>query len=173
MNKNIDLTRILDGCPYGTEFYHLIYGQVALKEIIDDEYPIVLEPVSNTIRTRLTKDGKLNAKYDGECLLYPSKYQRDWSKFIRFWVDEANKEIQKVKKFDPMTLQPFDKVLVKDYNTDIWGACLFSHPGNDLSEGWFVCDNTYWNYVIPYNNDTKHLVGTREDCPEYYKWWEK
>lgn len=24
-----------------------------------------------------------------------------------------------------------------------------------------------------YNEETKHLVGTREDCPEYYKWWEE
>ena len=171
MNENLDLTKILDGCPYGTEFYHLIYGQVALKEIIDDEYPIVLEPVSNTIRTRLTKDGKLNVKYDGECLLYPSKYQRDWSKFVRFW-DDAHK----IEKFDINTLQPFDKVLVRDDRKDIWGACFFSHPSNNLSdgwEGWFVCDNTYWHYIIPYNDDTKHLVGTREDCPEYYKWWEE
>jgi len=22
------------------------------------------------------------------------------------------------------------------------------------------------------NDDTKHLVGTTYDCPEYYKWWE-
>ena len=85
MNENLDLTKILDGCPAGTEFYHLIFGQVALREIIDDEYPIIVEPIINTTRSSLTKGGRLNAKYDGECLLYPSKYQRDWSKFERFW----------------------------------------------------------------------------------------
>ena len=28
-----------------------------------------------------------------------------------------------------------------------------------------------WDMCIPYNDETKHLVGTTEDCPEYYKWW--
>ena len=30
-----------------------------------------------------------------------------------------------------------------------------------------------WDMCIPYNDETKHLVGTTEDCPEYYKWWKK
>ena len=45
--------------------------------------------------------------YNGECTLFPSKDQRDWSKFVRFW------DKPKVDKFDPKTLQPFDKVLVR------------------------------------------------------------
>lgn len=33
---------------------------------------------------------------------------------------------------------------------------------------------TYGNVkCIPYNEETKHLAGKRDDCPEYYKWWEK
>ena len=114
MNENLDLTKILDGCPPGTEFYHLIYGQVALREVIKDEYPIVLEPINKFIRTTLTKDGRMNNRYDGECLLYPSKTQRDWSKFERFW-DESE-----VERFDPKTLQPFDKVLAKDGFSSKW-----------------------------------------------------
>ena len=95
MNENLDLTKILDGCPKETEFYHLIFGWVALKEITDYNYPIVLEPISNPDRlTILTKEGRLDAEYDEECLLYPSKTQRDWSKFKRFW-DEP-----KIEKFD-------------------------------------------------------------------------
>ena len=23
---------------------------------------------------------------------------------------------------------------------------------------------------VPYNEETKYLVNTNEDCPEYYKW---
>lgn len=91
MNENLDLTKILDGCPAGTEFYHLIFGQIALREIIDDEYPIIVEPIINTTRSSLTKGRRLNAKYDGECLLYPSKYQRDWSKFEKFWTSQRRK----------------------------------------------------------------------------------
>ena len=164
MNENLDLTKILDGCPPGTEFYHLIYGQVALREVIKDEYPIVLEPINKFIRTTLTKDGRLNNRYDGECLLYPSKTQRDWSKFERFW------DKPKVKKFDPKTFQPFDKVLAKDGFSSKWTCSFFSHMDNDVSFPVY-CSGGYFKVCIPYNEETKHLVGASDDCPEYYKWW--
>ena len=25
---------------------------------------------------------------------------------------------------------------------------------------------------IPYNDETKHLVGTKENAPKYYRYWE-
>lgn len=163
MNENLDLTKILDGCPAGTEFYHLIFGQVALREIIDGEYPIIVEPIINTTRSSLTKGGRLNAKYDGECLLYPSKYQRDWSKFVRFW-DEPD-----VSKFNVETFHPFDKVLVRDYYNERWRVDIFGFMLNDC----ICCCTTNWRYCIPYNEETKNLIGTTDDCPEFYKWWEE
>lgn len=33
--------------------------------------------------------------------------------------------------------------------------------------------NEWYEQVIPYNDDTKSLIGTADDCAEYYKWWEK
>ena len=169
MNENIDLTKILEGCPYGIEFYHSCYGRVWFIGIdIELEYPIHIELDSRSYEdARITSVGTLNKNYNGECVLFPSKEQRDWSKFERFW-DKPKKE-----RFDINTLQPFDKVLVKGYNSDEWSASLYSHPATNLDDGCFVCNNVYWHYVIPYNNDTKHLVGTSDDCPEYYKWWEE
>ena len=164
MNENLDLTKILDGCPPGTEFYHLFYGQVVLREVIKDEYPIVLEPINEFIRTTLTKDGRLNNRYDGECLLYPSKTQRDWSKFKRFW------DKPKVERFDPKTFKPFDKVLARVGKYNDWFAVFFSHI--DDSIGRVCCSGYSWKQCIPYNDETKHLVGARDDCPEFYKWWE-
>ena len=29
-----------------------------------------------------------------------------------------------------------------------------------------------YGQCIPYNDDTKHLVGTNEEAPEYYRHWE-
>ena len=29
-----------------------------------------------------------------------------------------------------------------------------------------------FKYCIPYNDDTKHLVETKEEAPEYYRYWE-
>ena len=87
MNENLDLTKILEGCPEGTEFYHIGYGRVNLVNIyLDSYYPIRLavrnEPCANMA---LTKKGTMNLRYEGECVLFPSKDQRDWSKFERFW----------------------------------------------------------------------------------------
>ena len=166
MNENLDLTKILDGCPMGTEFYSIIFGNVPFIRINHHEpLPIVITTGQGLMG--LTADGRYFSQYDGECTLFPSKEQRDWSKFERFW------DNQKVERFDPNTLQPFDRILARDYkDDDIWTACLYSHKAKNLADGWFVCDSTYRHYIIPYNDETKHLVGTNNDCPEYYKWWE-
>ena len=169
MNKNIDLTKILKGCPEGTEFYSSVYGRIAFVKVISNKYyPILMKQYqegnnSNDIAL-FTKDGKANYQYNGECILFPSKDQRDWSKFERFW------DKPKVEKFDPKILQPFDRVLVRDEDC-YWTADLFSHIDDSLGR---VCCSWYsWKQCVPYNEDTKHLVGTDEDCPEYYKWWEE
>ena len=98
-----------------------------------------------------------------ECLLFPSKDQRDWSKFERFW-DKTKEE-----RFDANTLQPFDKILVRDCPDELWSIEFFSHKTGNIVRGLF----SNWCYTIPFNEKTRHLVDTRDDCPEYYKWWKK
>lgn len=162
MNENLDLTKILDGCPKGIEFYHTIYGTVCFYDIISNsEYPIRFKKGKYLINS-VTKSGLMISDYKGECTLYPSKDQRDWSKFVRFW-DKPKKE-----RFDVNTLQPFDKVLVRDYLNERWNVDIFGFILNN-----YIHCITTWGYCIPYNEETKHLVGTKEDCPEFYKWWEK
>lgn len=169
MNENIDLTKILDGCPKGTEFYSLIHGTVSFLEILDIHtvYPIVVtSKVDN--KGYFTKGGRYFADQtiDDECILVPSKYQRDWSKFERFW------DKPKIEKFDIKTLQPFDKVLVRDYLIDKWSCDFFSYIDNTMLFP-IMGGGLMHKICIPYNDDTKHLIGTNNDCPEYYKWWEK
>lgn len=73
-------------------------------------------------------------------------------------------------KFDPKTLNPFDKVLCKN-GLDMWRCDLFSSY-----VGTYACPNVClggsYTYCIPYNDDTKHLVGTTDETSEYYKYWE-
>jgi hypothetical protein len=77
----------------------------------------------------------------------------------------------KIKKFDPSTLQSFDKVLVRSNKNDIWRCSLFSHIQD--SEGFcYQCVSYGWRFCIPYNEETKHLLGTKEEEPEYYQVWE-
>ena len=165
MNENLDLTKILEGCPIGTKLYSTIFGNVSLKEIVSDrEYPIIMSQGIKTIP--ITKEGKYILYYDGECTLFPDKDQRDWSKFERFW------DKSKAERFDPKTLQPFDKVLAKDGFSSKWTCSFFSHMDNDVSFPVY-CSGGYFKVCIPYNKETKHLIGTSDDCPEYYKWWEE
>lgn len=170
MNENLDLTKILEGCPKGTKLYSTINGEVIFQNIasFSCNYPITTtaynKNANSTKKVCFAKDGIYMLDYDGECVLFPSKDQRDWSKFERFW------DKPKVKKFDIKTLQPFDKVLVRDEDC-YWTADLFSHIDDSLGR---VCCSWYsWKQCIPYNDDTKHLVGTLNDCPEYYKWWKE
>lgn len=77
----------------------------------------------------------------------------------------------KVEKFDPKTLQPFDKILARDGYQHIWTCELFSYV--DDSDYPIVGLSVSYKCCVPYNEETKHLVGTSDDCPEYYKWWEE
>ena len=172
MNENLDLTKILDGCPEGTKFYSSVYGEVIFERIDTfntfDEYPIKLKAYNKNSEFSYdfyyTKDGRISHFYNGECTLFPSRDQRDWSKFERFW------DKSKVERFDPKTLQPFDKVLVRDSSRGVWGVDIFGYL-NDKRSCCFC--SVRWNQCIPYNEETKHLLGTAKDCPKYYKWWEE
>ena len=162
MNENLDLTEILKDCPEGTKLYSPIFGVVELVNVYNDgDYSIEVRSSDNAL-DGFTKDGRIFADYDGECMLFPSKDQRDWSKF----------EVEKPKKpkFDPKTLQPFDKVLVRDKDCENWNCGFFSHK--DASVYHYRCIGTPYIYCIPYNEETKHLVGTSDEAPEYYRYWE-
>ena len=160
----MDLTKILKDCPAGTKLYSTIFGDVKFSHIVkDSDCPIILHTYKGGV-TFVTKHGRHNIDYEneGECVLFPSKEQRDWSKFTAPWLKE--------ERFDPKTLKPFDKVLV--YDTDgKWRCNLFSHIRDNSIFPYAAIDVNY-SHCIPYNDDTKHLVGTIEDAPEYYRYWE-
>ena len=163
MNKNIDLTKILENCPEGTEFWSDNYGKVRFMYIDESwDYPIFVKRTDG-YNAYYTKEGWYSSDFPASCLLWPSKDCRDWSKFSATWY--------KKERFDPKTLQPFDKVLVRDSNDGTWGCNLFSHIVERESFP-YRCSGNDFVYCIPYNNDTKHLVGTTEEAPEYYEYWE-
>lgn len=165
MNENLDLTKILEGCPEGTKLYSSIFGEVVFIRIDRENpsYPILIKVSFEPKWRNITKQGKFYAAV-GECTLFPSKTQRDWSKFERFW------DKPKAERFDPKTLQPFDKVLARSRTCDCWNALIFSHMDFKHKA---VCCEFSWEQCIPYNEETKDLVGTNEDCPEHYIWWEE
>ena len=158
MNENLNLVEILKDCPKGTKLYSTIFGEVEFVDC-DNLYQIIVTKESKYYC--FTSKGAFifkNIKYNlGDCALFPSKDQRDWSKFK--------------PKFDPSTLKPFDKVLVRDDSLECWEAQFFSHIIKDENHFPYVCTNDSNKYCIPYNDDTKHLVGTTEEAPEFYRYW--
>lgn len=77
-------------------------------------------------------------------------------------------------KFDINTLIPFEsRVLVRDHNCFEWEGEIFTRYTNSFNNSNFVTlGGESWKQCIPYNDDTKHLLGTIADCDEFYKIWE-
>ena len=74
------------------------------------------------------------------------------------------------KKFDISTLKAFDKVLVRDNNEQFWTCDWFSF--HDTKQVYpFACVGHYVSQCIPYEGN-QHLLGTTNDCDEFYKNWE-
>lgn len=72
--------------------------------------------------------------------------------------------------YDISNFQPFDKVLVRFCDGANWCCALFSHyctRGNCH----FVCSGGSVTQCIPFNDDTKHLLGTTDMCDEQYINW--
>lgn len=164
MNEKLNLVEILKDCPEGTELYSTIFGEVTFDKIEEDqEYPIIFTINNGGVTIPVASDGRHLLDYNGDCTLFPSRNQRDWSKFKH-----------KKPKFDPKTLKPFDKVLVKtgtkSYN--VWLPDFISMPPNDVDDTILCMCIDDIAMAIPYNDDTKHLVGTKEEAPEYYRYWE-
>ena len=181
MNENIDLTKILKDCPVGWQFWSSVYGDVEFieiyrkpvlrtrenewlgQEIHDSEPPILFD--ADGFEHRVSSRGEM-IKGCGECTLFPSRDQRDWSKFTAPWYKKG--------KFDPKTLKAFDRVLVKISNEtfNTWYADFVAEPSHVKNETPLILGAKEANMVIPYNEETKHLVGTSEEAPEYYRYWE-
>lgn len=77
-----------------------------------------------------------------------------------------------ITKEEPFTiddLKPFDKVLVRDSSgVTTWQCELFQYYNN---ENKYQCFKSTWWQCIPYNDETKHLLGTTDDAPDKYKTW--
>ena len=61
--------------------------------------------------------------------------------------------------------KPFDKVIVRDGDRGKWKADFFSHKIEDNSFP-YICVSDSHKYCIPYNDQTKHLLGTTDNWEE-------
>lgn len=143
----MDIAEILKKCPKYTNLYSPIFGEVKLVGV-DKKY--ITCRTSDGFEDSFQYDGKYMAKYhDAECMLFPSRDKRDWSKFGV--TDQTTDQKQETE------LKPFDKVLVRDRDDRKWGCDFFCHLGD--KEGVFVCISSWWRQCIPYEGN-EHLLGT-------------
>ena len=63
--------------------------------------------------------------------------------------------------------KPFDRVLVRDGNDGCWHADIFSYKNKD--RGRYYCTGYEWRQCIPYNDQTKHLLGTTHNWEGEYE----
>lgn len=207
MEKELNLIEILKGAPKGIELYSPIFGECKLDGVSKD-----FIYVSGKHEGFLNKNGTYYNDC-GECMLFPSKDNRDWSTFgiekddfqvgdhvkvklsdkvylikqiketevlvsniinslnnFEFLIDKSIIS-EKVTKFNPKWLKPFDRVLVRNYYDAKWFTSFFSYLSDNKNEDdFYVATNGFsYKYCIPFNEETKHLIGTTDDEPEFYK----
>lgn len=138
MNENINLIELLKDCPKGTKFYTPLCGEVEFEIIEKDNFPIKLK--SGKLWYTFTKEGYFSTMGTPECLLFPSKDQRDWSKYQRPFKDG-------------------DVITSKG-----GGIALFSH-----TQTHFECNNVVYYHCVFFPSQTFKLglnygIGCISDC---------
>ena len=147
----MNIAEILKDCPKGTKLYSPLFGEVKLDYVTDDiEDPIHCVAIDGRVPLFMS-DGRYFGGYcDAECMLFPSKDQRDWSKFVVPGTESAQSH----------QFNPFDKVLVRDSDDKKW-VCDFFEGIPTLSE--YEYSSVLRGLVhrcIPYEGN-EHLLGTK------------
>lgn len=148
----MNIAEILKKCPKGTKLYSSLYGEVELVKVKDNTiYPIVVSCLEfENYIMKFDKDGK-NMTAHKEPTLFPSKTQRDWSKFIV--PDQLNDQETKHQ------FKPFDKVLVRDTDDSKWNCDFFLKMIHDNHAKFKCIVCGAWAQCIPYEGN-EHLFGT-------------
>ena len=161
--QELNLCEILKYCPEGEPLWSPLLGDVKLHNV-NQCVNAVFVTATNLTTWRINHDAtiKINGGSSPETMLYPSRTQRDWSKFTAPWI--------KKERFDPKTLKPFNRILVRDSKISKWKCEHFSYYKEDEN---FPCmASISYAFCVPYNDETKQLVGTINEAPEFYRYWE-
>ena len=223
-----NIAKILKYCPRGMKLYSPICGDCVLDYVdLAMLYSIGVIKYPNNMRQTFTNEGLIITEQEGaECLLFPSKNQRDWSKFRlpvkkgdimmgindecpfiatgEFYQDIVPKYIcginslgnfqlgcagmgwtsnfyipasEKVKeklfkaiddagyKWDGENLvkkehqfKPFDKVLVRDDDNELWATAFYSHKVKGYYP-YITASSMGFKQCIPFKGN-EHLIGT-------------
>lgn len=76
----MNIAEILKYCPKYTKLYSTIWGEVELNEVTNFG-TIEIKAIDQVMCTSFTLDYEGRYSHMGECILFPSKDQRDWEEF--------------------------------------------------------------------------------------------
>ncbi len=154
MNKKLNLVEILKDAPKGTKLYSPLFGKVSYERISVLDSGVIVKKHDSSLL--FLADGRYFDMPDSECLLFPAKDQRDWSKF----------SLKEIKQTVEVTIHPLDPVLVRDMPDGRWALSLFYKVSGDVI---FTIERDPWNYIIPFTAATYHLLGTTDPSPIDYR----
>lgn len=213
MEKELNLIEILKNVPKGTKLYSPIFCECEFEEVNSG----VVYVTHNGVVRCFSYAGRYYEKF-GECLLFPSRENRDWSNFkanfkadfdmysvgeyvkskeserffkiaeindgglytmydlvtqyegshITISTENLHENFFVVHKFDFSSLKPFDKVLIRDGDKTAWFASSFSNLGDECYP-YVITNGCGYKSCVPYNDETKDLLGTDNEEPDFYK----
>lgn len=133
---------------------------VVFKKFVDEDYSTFESTCGLTSETKLVKYSIQST------LSYCKMKNEDSIRIAKEKIDELLKEEEDGNSPDH-TFQPFDKVLVRDSEQDYWKPNLFGFKSKEEDDNYPYATLSYcYAQCIPYNEETKHLLGTTEPYKE-------
>ena len=149
MEQKLNIAKILKNKPRGTKLYSMIHGKCSFEAVTDEIFKINF----CTSKFGLTQSGectliKFGNMYDGgECIIFPSKEMRDWSKFS--W-----------KKGDVLVSNNGKiEVIFEKFNSDTYQSFTGKHQLDSLDENLYYQDGGVYPTAI-FNIETKDAAQT-------------
>ena len=128
--ENLNLCELLSGCE-NMKFYSTLYGDVILTEVTGKQ--LFFSSILTEAEDSVFSSGRYFNNPSGECLFFPSKDQRDWSKFVK-----------------PI---PIDTPVMVAYSYGIdWSIRYYAGENNCWNGGRKSSDSTKkcsWDLIVP------------------------
>lgn len=164
MSKLVNIiSHLMAAETYGKEIYSTLIGACVVNNIDIDAEEATVTLVQTSKNRVLVCDefGRPCGNTDAECCVFPSKDNRDWSTF------------DATPRYDISELKPFDKVLTRcsdgPFAQKKWVPNFYCKYHSDESS--HECIFGFFKECVPYNDETKHLLGTTDEAPIFYRTW--
>lgn len=132
---------------------------LTFKGYLDDEY-------TTFEATRgVTTSKKLTTYSIQDTLSYTKVEDEERVRIFKEKIDELLRKDEAANSPDH-TFQPFDKVLVRDHESSRWIPTFFGFKSKESENFPYITVSGNYAQCIPYNEKTKHLLGTTEPYKE-------